>query len=179
MYPRSFPRGTPKVHFFWIQLDVEPPKVVEGFFQTGDEIATLSRLYHDVIDVNLEAIPYFLFKAKLHAPLICSPRVFQSERHFYVAKAAKRSDKHGGGLVHLDKGYLVIARVGIQKTQELTSGHEIYDLVYAWKSKRIFQTCLFQAHVVNTHPPFLILFLHKNRVGYPLWVLDFHDETSG
>jgi hypothetical protein len=51
-----------------------------------------------------------------------------------------------------------MARVGINKAQKLTSGCEIYDLVYAGKRKQIFQTCLVQARVVNSHPPFLIFF---------------------
>jgi hypothetical protein len=82
-------------------------------------------------------------------------------------------------LVHLGESYLVIVRVGIQKTNELTSGCEIYDLVYARKRKWVFQTCVVQVHVVNTHPSFHILFWYKNRVGYPVWVLDFHDKASG
>jgi hypothetical protein len=45
------------------------------------------------------------------------------------------SDERGGWLVRLGEGYLVIARVGIQKAQELTSGCEIYDLVDAEKRK--------------------------------------------
>jgi hypothetical protein len=54
-------------------------------------------------------MPYLLFEVKLHIPLICSPRVFQSGRQFYVAKTIEMSDECGGGLVHLDGGYLVIA----------------------------------------------------------------------
>jgi hypothetical protein len=37
MFPRSFPWGTLKVHFIWVQLNVELPKVFEGFFQIRDE----------------------------------------------------------------------------------------------------------------------------------------------
>jgi hypothetical protein len=61
-------------------------------------------------------------------------------------------------LVYAGEGYLVIARVGIQKAQELTFGLDIYDLVYAGQRKLIFCTCLVQARVLNTHPPFPILF---------------------
>jgi hypothetical protein len=62
-----------------LQLNVEPSKVVEGFFQVQDEAATLLGFYHDDIDINLEVAPYLLFEVKLHAPLICSPRVLQSK----------------------------------------------------------------------------------------------------
>jgi hypothetical protein len=105
---QEVPPKVSKSAFFWVQLDVESSKVIEGFFQIGDETTALSRLYHDVVDVDLEVMPYLLFEAKMHKPLICSPHIFQSEWHFYVAKAAKRSDECSGGLVHLGKGYLMI-----------------------------------------------------------------------
>jgi hypothetical protein len=84
---------------------------------------------------------------------------------FLCSKSSRRCDEHGGRLVHLGEGYLVIARVGIQKTQELAPGLEIYDLVYASERKRIFWTSLLRARVVNTRPPFPILFRYKNWVG--------------
>jgi hypothetical protein len=40
-YPRSFPPGDSKGSFFWVQLDVESPKVVDGFFQIRDEFVAL------------------------------------------------------------------------------------------------------------------------------------------
>jgi hypothetical protein len=134
MYPGTSP-GDSQGAFFWVQLDVESPEVAEGFFQIGDEAATLFGLYHNVIDVNLMVIPYLLFEAKLHTLLICSPHVLLSERHFYVAKIGERSDEYGGRLVRLSEGYLVTAQVGILKAQELTSSSEIYDLVYVRKRK--------------------------------------------
>jgi hypothetical protein len=73
MYPRSFPPGDTKDAFFWVQLNVELPEVIEGFFQIRDEAATLSGFYHDVVNVHLEVTHYLLFETKLHAPLICSP----------------------------------------------------------------------------------------------------------
>jgi hypothetical protein len=86
-------------------------------------------------------------------------------------------DQCGGGLIYLGEGYLVI--VGIKKTREFTSGHEIYDLINVGKGKQIFQTCLSQARVVNAHPPFPILFWYKNLICYPVWVLDFFNKASG
>jgi hypothetical protein len=58
-------------------------------------------------------MPYLLFNAKLHTPLVCSLHVLKSGRHFYVAKIAEGSVERGNGLVHLGNGYLVITRVGI------------------------------------------------------------------
>jgi hypothetical protein len=56
---------------------------------------------------------------------------------FYVAKTPEGSDKRGGGLVHLGEGYLVVTRVGVQKTQEFTPGSDVYDLVYVGERERI------------------------------------------
>jgi hypothetical protein len=78
MYPRSFPWGHRRCSF-WVQLNVELLEVIEGFFQIGDEAAALSGFYHNVIDVDLEVTPYLLIVAKLHASMICRPRVLQSE----------------------------------------------------------------------------------------------------
>jgi hypothetical protein len=133
--PQELPPGDSEGAFLRVQLVVESLEVLEGFFQVRDGATSLSWLYHDVVYINLEVTPYFLFEAKLHTPLICSPCIFQSEQHFYVAKTTKMSDERGGWLVRLGEGYLVIARVGIQKAQELTSGCEIYDLVDAEKRK--------------------------------------------
>jgi hypothetical protein len=107
--PQELPLGDTEGAFFRVQLNVESPKVVEGFFQIKDETAPLSGFYHDVIEVDLEVTPYLLFEAKLHTPLICSPHVLQSEQHFYVAKIVERSDERGDGLVHFIEGYLVIS----------------------------------------------------------------------
>jgi hypothetical protein len=54
-------------------------------------------------------MPYFLFEEKLHGPLVYSPHVLNSERHFYVAKIAERCDERGSGFVCLDERYLEIA----------------------------------------------------------------------
>jgi hypothetical protein len=62
----------------------------------------------------------------------------------------------------------VVTRLGIQKTQELTPGSEVNDLVDSRKRKRIFPTCLIQTCVAKRHSPFLILLWHKNWIGYPI-----------
>jgi hypothetical protein len=65
--------------FLQVQLNLELPKVVEGFFQVGNEAVALLRLYDDVVDIDLLVAPYLPFEAELHAPLVYSPRVFQSK----------------------------------------------------------------------------------------------------
>jgi hypothetical protein len=37
---------------------------------------------------------------------------------------------------------------------------------------------LVEIGVVNTHSPFIILFLYKDRVSYPLWMDYFFNESS-
>jgi hypothetical protein len=56
--------------FFQVQLNAELAEVDEGFFQIGDEPSALSKFYRDVINVNLELVPYLLFEAKLHTSLV-------------------------------------------------------------------------------------------------------------
>jgi hypothetical protein len=73
----------------------------------------------------------------------------------------------------------VVARVGIQETQEFTPGNKVYDLVDSGEWERILRASLVQAHVIYTHPPFPILFWYENWIGYPVWVLDLLNEASG
>jgi hypothetical protein len=44
--------GDPEGAFFWVQLHVEPPKVVEGFFQVSDVVAAPSRFDDDVVNID-------------------------------------------------------------------------------------------------------------------------------
>jgi hypothetical protein len=60
--------------------------------------------------------------------------------------------------------YLVVYGVRVEKTEGLTPCCLIDYLIYARQRKRVLGTRLVKARVVNTHPPFLILLLYKNRV---------------
>jgi hypothetical protein len=42
------------------------PEAVEGFFQVSDETAALSGLHDDVIDIDLQVVPYLPFEIELH-----------------------------------------------------------------------------------------------------------------
>jgi hypothetical protein len=37
---------------------------------------------------------------------------------------------------------------------------------------------LVKISVVDTHSPFIVLFLYKNRISYPLWMDYFFNESS-
>jgi hypothetical protein len=56
-----------------VQLNVESPEAIEGFFQVGDEATALLGFYDDVVDIDLQVTHYLPLEAKLHAPLICGP----------------------------------------------------------------------------------------------------------
>jgi hypothetical protein len=73
----------------------------------------------------------------------------------------------------------VVTRVGLQKTQEFTPGSDVYDLVYAGERERILRACFVQGCIINTYPPFSILFWYENRIGYPIQVLNLLNEVSG
>jgi hypothetical protein len=124
-------------------------------------------------------VPYLPFEAELHTLLVCSPCVLQSEWHFHIAETIEGGDERGGRLVHLSKGYLVINWVGIQEIYKFAHGIEVNNLVDSRKRERIFRANLVQAHVINTHPPFLVLLWQKNWIGYPVWLLDLFNEASG
>jgi hypothetical protein len=106
------------------------------------------------------------FEAELHTPLVCSPRILQSERHFHGAITAVRGDERDGGLVCLGEGYLVITRVRVQKTQEPATGSEVNDMINTGKRGWIFRTCLIQARVIDTYSPLLVLLWYKNQICY-------------
>jgi hypothetical protein len=82
-------------------------------------------------------------------------------------------------MVCFSKGYLAVARVGIQKTQEFAPGSEVYDLIDSGERERFFQACLVQACLIYTHPPPPILFWYKNWIGYLVWVLNLLNENCG
>jgi hypothetical protein len=58
--PKELFPGDPKGAVFWVQLDVEAPKLSEGFFQVGDETAALPGLHDDVVDIDLQVAPDWL-----------------------------------------------------------------------------------------------------------------------
>jgi hypothetical protein len=54
----------------------------------------------------------------------------------------------------------------------------IYDLIYSWKRKRIFGTCLIETIVVDAHPKLLVGLGDDNRVDQPPWVVDLPYEVG-
>jgi hypothetical protein len=51
--PEELAPGDLEGALLWVQLNVEPPEVVECFLEVGDETSALSGLYDDVVDIDL------------------------------------------------------------------------------------------------------------------------------
>jgi hypothetical protein len=51
-------------------------------------------------------------------------------------------------------------------------------LIYPWKRKRIFGTCLVEASVVDAHLKLPAILRDDNRVGQPPQVVDPPDKTT-
>jgi hypothetical protein len=51
-------------------------------------------------------------------------------------------------------------------------------LVNARQPKMVFWAVLVEISVVDTHSPFIVLFLYKNGILYPLWMDYFFNESS-
>jgi hypothetical protein len=75
--PQELTPGDPEGALIRVQLDVEAPEAVEGFFQVGDETTALLGLHDDVINVDLQVAPHLPFEAELHTPLVCGPCIVQ------------------------------------------------------------------------------------------------------
>jgi hypothetical protein len=56
--------GDPEGAFFWVQLNVEPPEVVDGFFQVSDEAVAPSRFDYNVINIDFLVAPYLPLEAE-------------------------------------------------------------------------------------------------------------------
>ena len=73
----------------------------------------------------------------------------------------------------------MIPRVAIVKTKQITASRGIHDPIDPWQGERIFRACFVEIGIINTHPPFFILFAYKDRIGKPIRVIYFFDEPSG
>jgi hypothetical protein len=51
-------------------------------------------------------------------------------------------------------------------------------LIYSWKRKRVFGTCLIETGVVDAHPKLHANLGDNNRIGQPPWVVDLPDKAA-
>ena len=58
----------------------------------------------------------------------------------------------------------MIARVTIEDGEQFTAGGGVYTLVYPRQTEGVFRAVFVEISVINTHPPFFILFC--TRTGF-------------
>ena len=118
---QQLPLRNPENTFFGIQFDVEPSEVHECHGQVRDQVTSLSRFDHYVINIDgdcwfrplglitlIERVD-LVDEALLHAPLLGGVSVLQTERHGYVTVRTIRGDERGCELIRLFHHNLVIA----------------------------------------------------------------------
>ena len=76
----------PKDAFLGVELDAVLLELLEIVLQVGHEMIGLLGLDYNVIHVSLNGPPDEVSKAFGHAMLVCSPSIFESERHHDVAE---------------------------------------------------------------------------------------------
>ena len=109
-------------------------------------------------------------EASLHAPLIGGASVLQAKRHGYVVVRTIWGDERGCEMIELFHHDLVIARVGIQKGEDLATQGGVDYLVYVRQRKVILWARLVEASIINAHSPFPGLVFNKDRIGEPVGV---------
>jgi hypothetical protein len=72
----------------------------------------------------------------------------------------------------------MILGIAIEKTLKAATGYGVHNLVDPGKPEGIFFGCLIKINIINTHPLILILFWYKNRIGEPIRVVHFLNETG-
>ena len=72
----------------------------------------------------------------------------------------------------------MIARVGIQKGEDLTTRGGVDYLVYARQRKVVLWTRFVEASIINAHSPFPGLLFDKNGIGKPVRV-EYLSDKSG
>ena len=102
---KQLPLRNPKNTFFEIQFDVEPSEVHERCGQVHDQVASLSRFDHYVINIDgdcwfwpLDLVRLIeqvnlIGEALLHAPLIGGASVLQIEWLGYITVRTIRGDE--------------------------------------------------------------------------------------
>ena len=59
----------------------------------------------------------------------------------------------------------MVAGVTVKKGEQLEVGSGIYNLVYPRQAEGVFRAVFVKISIINTHSPFFILFLNKNRIS--------------
>jgi hypothetical protein len=92
MNPKSIPQGMPKT-LFGVELDILCFEALERSIEVSNQVAGPLGFDHDVINVGLDGWPDVFPENVLHASLVCSPCVSETEGHSNVAIHAEWGDE--------------------------------------------------------------------------------------
>jgi hypothetical protein len=90
-------------------------------------------LDYNVVYVGLNGLTDEVSETLERTSLVCSPHVFQTERHRDIAEQSECGDKRGRGQVTLFHHYLMVPRVHIEEAKGFTPRGRVDYLVYATK----------------------------------------------
>jgi len=141
MNPRNFPVATPNTSLVGFNLLL----YLQIWLITSMRASTwlrAPRFDHHVVHVNLYSTTYLLLKDFFHKPLIGGPCIFQLEWHNLIIIVNGFADKSRLFLIWMIHGYLVVARIGMQKVEHLMAERSINQLINAWRSICVFRACL-------------------------------------
>ena len=79
------------------------------------------------------------------------------------------------GRMHQD---LVIPRESIHEAEHLMTGGGVDQQIYAREGVTVFRTCSVQVRVVDTKPPFAIVFSDEDHIGQPPRIVHIFDELG-
>jgi hypothetical protein len=72
----------------------------------------------------------------------------------------------------------MISRIALKETYKALANHGVHNLIDLRQPEGIFFACLIKIGIINTHPPIFILFRYNNRIGKPIRVVHFLNETD-
>jgi hypothetical protein len=72
----------------------------------------------------------------------------------------------------------MIHRIAVEKTYKAATGRGVHNLIDPREPEGIFFACLIKIGIINTHPLIFILFVYKNMIGDPIWMVHFLNETG-
>ena len=59
----------------------------------------------------------------------------------------------------------MVAGVTVKKGEQFAASGGVYNLVYLRQAKGVSRAVFVKISIINTHSPFFILFLNKNRIS--------------
>ena len=83
----------PEHVFLWVEIDLKPVQILKGLLEVFKQGASLLRLHHNIIYVDLGISTELLEEAFLHAMLKSGAGISQAERHRQVAESSKWCDE--------------------------------------------------------------------------------------